>query len=217
MKDTRYVFLIVVVALMTFSPSKSFSQGMHPQIEEWYERGQYNEVVNAVVPDPSPYPHSVYVAARSLLQLDRPAEARAQYERLLAVGGAWYWMGLSGMRHLDGDYSAAVDAAGQAVAAEWFDLTLHHYGWVLPLIDDYYTSAWAFTNAILMHPNYTWSYWYSGKSNYEIWQRYGDTEARDRFYRHWGCFVTQLNDRDPKPGEYWAAVSIVGSSPGCVP
>lgn len=215
-----WMSLVVAVALVVLqSVGHLEAQGNHAQIEDWYERGQYQNVVDAVVPDPAAYPHSIFVAGRALEKLNRVAEARQQYERLLPIGGAWYYIGTSNTKRFDGDWAGAAADAGTAAQMEFFDIPEHNYGYHLAGIGDYFGAGTHLDYGLQLNPGYEWGYWFSFIAWNEVYEATDETFYRYRALYRLSCFVEHLEAKgEPRPAEYEVALIILnpyGGSLGC--
>lgn len=149
------------------------------QIQEWYEAGQYQEVVDQS--EQAPDPKAEYLLAASYEKLGRAADARGVYARLVARGESdpWALVGRSASALVtDGQaptpeaVETAFLAAQQAVAAapQGPESAVLHYqmGLVQARRNDFAGAAVSFEQAASLDPSFAYAYYYAGLASSRI-------------------------------------------------
>jgi tetratricopeptide (TPR) repeat protein len=182
----------LVFALLALVPAVASAQDSD-QVRRMFEKGQYQQVVEAAPPDAAP--GVLFTAAQSQLKLGASDQARETY-RVLAERGedeAWHFVGLSGQQLVDGDVDGAVQSADRAIALD-DSLPEAHYqrGLALAKKEDWRNSALEFENVTQLNPSYAYAYYYGGLMQYRA--------ARpDRMANHFEQFLKLAPEAPERP------------------
>jgi tetratricopeptide (TPR) repeat protein len=177
--------LLATLLVFAFSATSQPAAQEQAGVRKLYETGRFAEAAEAAAADPAS-PHDVrYLAAQSLVRLERAGEARERYASFLSESGEdpWHAIGESGIAMLDGDFGRAAAAARRATELAP-DLFYGHYqlgraqfegGQPAP-------AAEAFERAMQIDPSFAYAHYYAGMA-------YNKLRRPDRMSEHFRMFV----------------------------
>src|SRR5687768_3404236 len=113
---TRKRSICVLTAALALYGSSVAAAGQKPEVQRLFQSGAYEKAVEAAGDGD---PASTFLAAQSLVKLDRNDQAVAQMTRLRASENpAWRLIGESGEALIGNDAGRAVELARRAVDAD---------------------------------------------------------------------------------------------------
>jgi tetratricopeptide (TPR) repeat protein len=153
-------------------------------VRKLYETGRFEEVAAAGANEGSPQDER-YLAAQSLLRLERTDEARAQFTAMMSEdeGDPWRAIGESGLAMIARDHEAAAAAARRATELAP-DLFYAHYqlGRAEAERGQHAVAAEAFERACVIDPSFAYAHYHAGMS-------YNRLRRPDRMAEHFRIFV----------------------------
>lgn len=193
---------ICLVAFLSFLPSRAGAQS----ILDWWQRSQYQLVVDAVANDPNADLNYVYVAADSLRRLNRNQEAYDQYARLAANGShPWVYIGWSGGWESLGNLENARIAGQWAVdSAPGWVLPELHLGRIENRMGLHAQGAARLDWVISQIPWASWPYWHSAAAHLSQ----GGSYHNDLGYQRLAQFVRMVNPVCPHPDVWEVSLSL---------
>jgi tetratricopeptide (TPR) repeat protein len=157
---------IVSVLALVLIPAWVFAQDS-TRVRKMFEAGQFQQVVDAAQAESEP--GVLYTAAQSQQKLGANDQAAELYRQLAerSDADAWHFIGLSGKQLVEGDASAALESARQAVSAEPDSAESHYQlGLVLAKRQNWSEAAAAFDRAADLNPSHAYAYYYGGLMQY---------------------------------------------------
>lgn len=169
-------------------------------VQQLFEAGHYQEAVDLaraqLEAEPPAGPDIVYLLAQSLVKLDDKAGAREVLSRLVKPEDAqdtWSAVAQSGLAALDGDHTAALDAARRAteLSPELFHA---HYqlGIVEALRANYAASSEALEHACELNPAFAYAHYNAGMAWYRM-------RRLDKMATHFEAFIKLAPDAPERP------------------
>jgi tetratricopeptide (TPR) repeat protein len=151
-------------------------------VQRLFQSGSYEQAVDAARDGD---PATTFLAAQSLLRLDRADRANAEMSRLRSTDQpAWKLIGESGEALIANDAGRAVELARRAVEADggnpfaWYQL-----GLAASKAGDWGTAVQGFTKAIELKPDFAYAHYYAALA-YQRQRQLGKTaEHFDAFLR----------------------------------
>lgn len=149
---------IVAVLLLVLTGSAIWAQ--KPEVQRLYQSGSYEQAVEAARDGD---PASTYIAAQSLLKLERNDRAVAELTRLRASeNSAWRLIGESGEALIANDAGRAVDLARRAIEAdEGNPFAQYQLGLAAAKANDWGTAVSGFTKAVELKPDFAYAHYYA--------------------------------------------------------
>lgn len=132
-----------------------------PEVQRLFQSGSYDQAVEAAK---NADPASTFIAAQSLLKLDRGAQAGAEMSRLRQSDQpGWRLIGESGEALIANDAGRAVDLARKATEADGGNPFAHYQlGLSASKASDWGTATSAFTKTIELKPDFAYAHYYAG-------------------------------------------------------
>ena len=175
----RSIFAAMAVVLAS---SGSAVAGQKADVQRLFQSGSYEQAVEAAR---DADPASTFVAAQSLLKLDRGAQAGAEMTRLRASDQpAWRLIGESGEALIANDSGRAIELARRAIEAdEGNPFAQYQLGLAASKASDWGTAAAAFTKTVELKPDFAYAHYYAGLAHQRQRQLPKTAEHFDAFLR----------------------------------
>ena len=131
-----------------------------PEVQRLFQSGSYDQAVQAAGEGD---PASTYLAAQSLIKLERADRAGAEMTRLRSSGEpAWRLIGESGEAMLSNDAGRAVELARRAVEADGGNPFAHYQlGLSASKASDWGGATQAFTKTLELKPDFAYAHYYA--------------------------------------------------------
>jgi tetratricopeptide (TPR) repeat protein len=173
--------LVLTAALGVYGPSLA-SADQKPEVQRLFQSGAYEQAVAAAADGD---PASTYLAAQSLIKLDRTERAVAELTRLRASENpAWRLIGESGEAVLANDGGRAVDVARRAVEADGGNPFAHYQlGLAASKAADWGTAVAGFSRAVELKPDFAYAHYYAALAHQRQRQLPKAAEHFDAFLR----------------------------------
>lgn len=174
--------LFAAVLLGLWSASGSAVNAQKPEVQRLFQSGSYEQAVEAAREGD---PASTYLAAQSLLKLERSDRANAEMTRLRASDNqSWRLIGESGEALIGNDAARAVDLARRAVEADGGNpFAQYQLGLAASKANDWGTAVAAFTKAIELKPDFAYAHYYAALAYQRQRQLPKTAEHFDAFLR----------------------------------
>ena len=174
------LFAALVVGVWSFSGSAVHAQ--KAEVQRLFQSGSYEQAVEAARDGD---PASTYLAAQSLLKLERSDRATAEMTRLRASDQqAWRLIGESGEALIANDVARAVDVARRAVEADPGNPFAHYQlGLATAKAEDWGSAVAGFTKAIELKPDFAYAHYYAALAYQRQRQLPKTAEHFDAFLR----------------------------------
>jgi len=171
---------VFAAILLMLTGSAVFAQ--KPEVQRLFQSGSYEQAVQAAGEGD---PASTYLAAQSLLKLERSDRAAAEMTRLRASDQqAWKLVGESGEALIAGDAGRAVDFARRAIEADGGNpFAQYQLGLSAGKANDWGTAVTAFTRAIELKPDLAYAHYYAALAYQRQRQLPKTAEHFDAFLR----------------------------------
>jgi len=153
-----------------------------PEVQRLFQSGAYEQAVEAAGGGD---PATTYLAAQSLLKLDRADRAGAELTRLRdSDQPAWRHIAESGQALIANDTNRAVEAARLAVGDDG-DNPFAHYqlGLAASKASDWGTAVSSFTKAVELKPDFAYAHYYAALAHQRNRQLPKSAEHFDAFLR----------------------------------
>jgi tetratricopeptide (TPR) repeat protein len=180
MKCTRNrSFLAVAASFAVWAAAGSSVGAQKPEVQRLFQSGSYEKAVEAAR---DADPASIYLAAQSLLKLDRIDQARGELAKL--DGDGWRQIAESSEALLANDGGRAVEAARGAVETDG-DNPFAHYqlGLSAAKVSDWGTAVSSFTRAVQLKPDFAYGHYYAALAYQRQRQLSKTAEHFDAFLR----------------------------------
>ena len=153
-----------------------------PEVQRLFQSGAYEQAVDAAR---DADPASTYLAAQSLMKLDRNDRATAEMTRLRASDQpSWRLIGESGEALIANDVSRATELARRAVEADGGNpFAQYQLGLAAAKASDWGNAAAAFTKTIELKPDFAYAHYYAALSYQRQRQLPKTAEHFDAFLR----------------------------------
>jgi tetratricopeptide (TPR) repeat protein len=153
-----------------------------PEVQRLFQSGSYDQAVQAAQGGD---PASIYLAAQSLIKLERSDRAGAEMTRLRSSEEpAWRLIGESGEAMLANDTGRAVELARRAVEADGGNaFAQYQLGLSASKAADWGGAAQAFTKAIELKPDFAYAHYYAALAYQRQRQLPKTAEHFDAFLR----------------------------------
>jgi len=151
--------IFAVAAVLAWSGSAMAAE-QKPEVQRLFQSGSYEQAVEAARDGD---PASTYLAAQSLMKLDRNDQANAQMARLKGNDQpAWRLIGESGEALIANDVSRAIDLARRAVEADGGNPFAHYQlGISAAKASDWGGAVSALTKTIELKPDFAYAHYYA--------------------------------------------------------
>lgn len=171
---------VFAAILLGLTASAVFAQ--KPEVQRLFQSGSYEQAVQAAGEGD---PASTYLAAQSLLRLERSDRATAEMTRLRSSDQqAWRLVGESGEALIAGDAGRAVDLARRAIEADGGNpFAQYQLGLSASKAGDWGTAVAAFTKAIELKPDLAYAHYYAALAYQRQRQLPKTAEHFDAFLR----------------------------------
>ena len=147
-----------VLAAIGMSGSSAWAQ--KPEVQRLFQSGSYEQAVEAAQ---NGDPASTYLAAQSLLKLERSDGAAAELARLRGSDQpGWRLVGESAEALMQNNGGRAVELARNAVEADGGNpFAQYQLGLAASKANDWGTAAPAFTKAVQLKPDFAYAHYYA--------------------------------------------------------
>lgn len=174
--------LILTGAALAAAVSGSTVHAQKPEVQRLYQSGSYEQAVDAAR---GADPASTYLAAQSLLKLERTDQAGAEMARLRdSDQPAWKFIGESGEALMSNDAGRAVELGRRAVEADGGNPFAHYQlGLAASKAADWGTAVGGFTKAIELKPDFAYAHYYAALAYQRQRQLPKTAEHFDAFLR----------------------------------
>jgi tetratricopeptide (TPR) repeat protein len=178
--NTSFYGVLTAIGMLAVTGSAVSAQ--KPEVQRLFQSGSYEQAVEAAR---DADPASTYLAAQSLLKLDRTDQAAAQINRLKdSDQSGWRLIGESGEAMLANDAGRAVDLARRATEADGGNpFAQYQLGLAASKAADWGTAAAAFTRAIELKPDFAYAHYYAALAHQRQRQLPKTAEHFDAFLR----------------------------------
>lgn len=169
------LFIMLGMAGSTVSAQK-------PEVQRLFQSGSYEQAVEA---GRDSDPASTFLAAQSLLKLDRSDQAAQQMSRLKSNDQpGWRLVGESGEALIANDAGRAIGLARQATEADGANpFAQYQLGLAASKAGDWGTATAAFREAIELKPDFAYAHYYAGLASQRQRQLSKTAEHFDAFLR----------------------------------
>ena len=173
--------IFAVAAVLAWSGS-AIAAEQKPEVQRLFQSGSYEQAVEAAR---DADPASTYIAAQSLLKLDRNDRAVAEMTRLRAhEQPSWRLIGESGEALIANDAARAIDLARRAIEADGGNPFAHYQlGLAAAKASDWGTAVSGFTKAVELKPDFAYAHYYAGLAYQRQRQLPKTAEHFDAFLR----------------------------------
>ena len=169
------VAVAAVLAVELALPGSAMAAEQKPEVQRLFQSGSYEQAVEAARDGD---PASTFLAAQSLMKLDRTDRAAAELTRLRASDNpSWRSIGESGEALIAGDAGRAIEADGGNPFAHY------QLGLAAGKASDWGTSVTGFTKAIELKPDLAYAHYYAALAYQRQRQLPKTAEHFDAFLR----------------------------------
>ena len=174
--------LILAATALVAGASGSTVHAQKPEVQRLYQAGSYEQAVDAAQ---GADPASTYLAAQSLLKLDRADQASTELGRLRdSDQAAWTLIGESAEALIANDAGRAVDRARRATDADGGNpFAFYQQGLAASKASDWGTAVSGFTKAIELKPDFAYAHYYAALAYQRQRQLPRTAEHLDAFLR----------------------------------
>lgn len=162
-------------------------QASPAQVQEWYEAGDDQQVIQAA--ETQDEPRVIYLAGLAHVRLEQLSQARDLFDRLSqGEENVWTHIGRSAIA-LNGPATDASAAEAEAAALQAIGidsrLAIAHYqlGLARGRQDDFEGAASAFETAVGLDPKFAYAHYYGGLASYQNRQTTKMAVAFEKFLR----------------------------------
>ena len=173
--------LCAVAAVLAWSGS-ALAAEQKPEVQRLFQSGSYEQAVDAARDGD---PASTYLAAQSLVKMDRADQASAQMARLKASDQpGWRLVGESGEALIANDAGRSVELARRAIEADGGNPFAHYQlGLAASKAGDWGGAVQGFTRAIEQKPDLAYAHYYAALAYQRQRQLSKTAEHFDAFLR----------------------------------
>lgn len=170
-----------VAAVLAWSGSAVAAE-QKPEVQRLFQSGSYEQAVQAARDGD---PASTYLAAQSLIKLDRNDQANAEMTRLKSSDNpAWRLIGESGEALIANDPGRAVELARRAIEADAGNpFAQYQLGLAASKAGDFGAAVAAFTRAIELKGDFAYAHYYAALAYQRQRQLPKTAEHFDAFLR----------------------------------
>ena len=171
--------LCAVAALLAWS---SPAMAQKPEVQRLFQSGSYEQAVDAARDGD---PASTYLAAQSLVKMDRADQASAQLSRLKESDQpGWRLVGESGEALIANDAGRSVELARRAIEADGGNPFAHYQlGLAASKGGDWGGAVQGFTKALELKPDFAYAHYYAALAYQRQRQLSKTAEHFDAFLR----------------------------------
>jgi tetratricopeptide (TPR) repeat protein len=171
--------LCAVAAVLAWS---SPAMAQKPEVQRLFQSGSYEQAVDAARDGD---PASTYLAAQSLVKMDRADQASAQLSRLKASDQpGWRLVGESSEALIANDAGRSVELARRAIEADGGNPFAHYQlGLAASKGGDWGGAVQAFTKALELKPDFAYAHYYAALAYQRQRQLSKTAEHFDAFLR----------------------------------
>jgi len=183
---------MLAAVLVTLAPAAALAQDP-AQLQQWFEAGQYQQVVEAAGPEAAP--EVLYTVAQSHQKLGATEQAGEIYRQLgeRPEGDPWRLIGQSAHQLIHEQTDAAVELAQQAVATSpEMPEAQFQLGLALAKKQAWPTAAAAFDRAAELNPSMAYAHYYGGLMHYRA-------KRPDRMANHFEQFLKLAPEAPERP------------------
>ena len=176
------VAVAAVLAVELALSGSAMAAEQKPEVQRLFQSGSYEQAVEAARDGD---PASTFLAAQSLLKLDRPDRAVAELTRLRGSDNpSWRSIGESGEALIANDAGRAIELARRAIEADGGNPFAHYQlGLAAGKASDWGTSVAGFTKAIELKPDLAYAHYYAALAYQRQRQLPKTAEHFDAFLR----------------------------------
>jgi tetratricopeptide (TPR) repeat protein len=173
--------LCAVAAVFAWSGS-AIAAEQKPEVQRLFQSGSYEQAVDAARDSD---PASTYLAAQSLLKMERTDEAAAQMTRLKTGDHpGWRLVGESGEALIANDAGRALEVARRAIETDAGNPFAHYQlGLAASKAADWGTAVQGFSKAIALKPDFAYAHYYAALASQRQRQLSKTAEHFDAFLR----------------------------------
>ena len=173
--------LYALTAALALSGS-AIAAEQRPEVQRLFQSGSYEQAVDAARDGD---PASTFLAAQSLVKMDRADQAAAQLSRLKASDSAgWRLVGESGEALIANDAGRSVELARRAIEADGGNPFAHYQlGLAASRAADWGGAVQGFTKAIELKPDFAYAHYYAALAYQRQRQLSKTAEHFDAFLR----------------------------------
>lgn len=173
---------LVLAAILMGLTTGSTVWAQKPEVQRLFQSGSYDQAVEAAGEGD---PASTYIAAQSLLKLERSDRATAEMTRLRGSDQpAWRLIGESGEALIANDAGRAVELARRAIEADQGNSFAHYQlGLAASKAGDWGSATSAFTKSIELKPDFAYAHYYAALAYQRQRQLPKTAEHFDAFLR----------------------------------
>lgn len=171
-----------VLAVVKALSGSALAAEQKPEVQRLFQSGSYEQAVEAARDGD---PASTFLAAQSLLKLDRTDRAVAELTRLRASESpSWRLLGESGEALIANDAGRAIDLARRAIDADGGNpFAQYQLGLAAAKANDWGTAVSGFTRAIELKPDFAYAHYYAALAYQRQRQLTKTAEHFDAFLR----------------------------------
>ncbi|MEY4095379.1 MAG: Tetratricopeptide repeat [Acidobacteriota bacterium] len=175
-------FLTGFAAIGLFGLFASSVAAQKPEVQRLFQSGSYEQAADAARGGDAA---STYIAAQSLIKLERADQAAAEFARLRETDQpAWRLVAESGEALIGNDTGRAVDLARKAVDADEGNPFAHYQlGLSAAKATDWGTAVAGFTRAVQLKPDFAYAHYYAALAYQRQRQLPKTAEHFDAFLR----------------------------------
>lgn len=176
----RFFRALAAIAVLGLFASSASAQ--KAEVQRLFQSGSYEQAVEAARDGD---PGSTYLAAQSLVKLERADRATAEMTRLRASDQpSWRLVGESGEALIANDAGRAVDLARRAIEADEGNAFAHYQlGLAAAKAADWGTAVAGFTKAVQLKPDFAYAHYYAALAYQRQRQLPKTAEHFDAFLR----------------------------------
>jgi tetratricopeptide (TPR) repeat protein len=173
---------IVAVAAVLAWAGSALAAEQKPEVQRLYQSGSYEQAVEAARDGD---PASTFIAAQSLIKLDRNERAVAELTRLRASENqGWRLIGESGEAMIANDAGRAADLARRAIEVDGGNPFAHYQlGLATAKAGDWGAAVGAFTRSLELKPDFAYAHYYAALAYQRQRQLPKTAEHFDAFLR----------------------------------
>ena len=179
---TRNRSLLVLTAALAVYGSSVAAAGQKAEVQRLFQSGAYEQAVDAARDGD---PASTFLAAQSLIKLNRNDQAVAEMTRLRgSENSAWSLIGESGEALIGNDAGRAIELARRAIEADGGNpFAQYQLGLSAGKANDWGTAVAAFTRAVELKPDFAYAHYYAALAHQRQRQLSKTAEHFDAFLR----------------------------------
>lgn len=182
MRSQTMRFLTGFAVIGLFGLFASSVAAQKPEVQRLFQSGSYEQAADAARGGDAA---STYIAAQSLIKLERADQAAAEFARLRETDQpAWRLVAESGEALIGNDTGRAVDLARKAVDADEGNPFAHYQlGLSAAKATDWGTAVAGFTRAVQLKPDFAYAHYYAALAYQRQRQLPKTAEHFDAFLR----------------------------------